>query len=289
VNRRVVESLVKCGAFDGLHPNRAAVWAALDVSLEAGAAVQRDREIGQGSLFGGGGAGASAGVAPQLPDTPPWTERERLAGEKEVLGFYVTGHPLGPFVTQLQRYCDTTASQLEGKDGRVVRVGGLATAVREIRTQKSNKLMGFATLEDSEGAFDLVLFPDVWAQFGSAVKRHHEQVEAGQAEPLLVTGTLEGGETPKVLVRDVVEFARAEERLAAQLHLRILATEATRDRIEALKKLLAEHPGQCSVVLHVLIPGESETLLESGSVRPVDGLLRDIDALFGRGVTNLAF
>jgi len=290
VNRRVVESLAKCGAFDRLHENRAAVWAALDAALEAGAATQRDREIGQASLFGvPGEAGAAAtGAGPQLADTPPWTERERLAAEKEVLGFYVTGHPLGPFAAQLQRYCDTTGSQTEGKEGREVRIGGLVTALREIRTQKG-KLMGFATLEDLEGAFELVLFPDVWAQFGSTIRRHHEKAEAGGAEPLLVTGTLEGGETPKVLARDVVEFEKAEERLASQLHLRILAGEATRDRMLALKKLLAEHPGECGVMVHVLIPGESETVLEAGGVRPLESLLRDVDALFGRTVTHLQF
>jgi DNA polymerase-3 subunit alpha len=286
VNRRVVESLVKCGAFDGLHANRAAVWAALDVALETGAATQRDREIGQGSLFGAGPAATAA--APQLADTPPWTERERLAGEKEVLGFYVTGHPLGAFAGPLQRYCDTTASQTEGKAGREVRVGGLVTALREIRTQKG-KPMGFATLEDLEGAFELVIFPDGWAQFGAAVKRHHEKVDSGSAEPLLVTGTLEAGDTPKVLVREIVEFERAEERLASQLHLRIVAGDATRDRMLALKKLLAEYAGECTVIVHILIPGESETVLEAGSVRPVDALLRDVDALFGRPVTGLAF
>jgi hypothetical protein len=90
-------------------------------------------------------------------------------------------------------------------------------------------------------------------------------------------------------VRDVVELERAEERLASQLHLRILAAEATRDRMTALKKLLAEAPGECTVVVHISIPGESETLLEAGSVRPVDSLLRDVDALFGRGVTGLRF
>ena len=93
VNRRVVESLVKCGAYDSLHANRAAVWNALDAALEQGAAAQRDREIGQESLFGG--AARRGGGSPQeLPDAPAWTEAERLSNEKEVLGFYVTGHPL---------------------------------------------------------------------------------------------------------------------------------------------------------------------------------------------------
>ena len=92
VNRRVVESLVKCGAFDSLHPNRNAVWSGLDVALEAGAAQQRDREIGQESLFGGPAGRARAD--PVAARRAVWTDRQRLEYENEVLGFYVTGHPL---------------------------------------------------------------------------------------------------------------------------------------------------------------------------------------------------
>ena len=292
VNRKVVESLVRCGAFDSLHPNRAAAWAALDAALEAGAAAQRDREIGQSSLFGGfgesGGAGTSPGIATPaaLPDAPAWTERERLAHEKEVLGFYVTGHPLGPFAAQLSRVCNATASQLEGREGREVRVGGIITALREIRTQKG-KLMAFATLEDLEGAFELVLFSDVWAQSAALLKRNAAEAEAGTATPVVVTGTLEGGETPKILAADVVEIDKAPERLASRLELRIVAADATRDRLAALRDLLASQPGDCAVFLHVVIPGESETVLEIGAVRPADALVADIDKLFGRGVATV--
>ncbi len=285
VNRRVVESLVKCGAFDELHASRAAAWAGLDVALETGAAAQRDREIGQASLFGGGTANER--LEPTLPDVAPWTDRERLAYEKEVLGFYVTGHPLSPYASQLARFADTTAATAEGKDGRDVRVGGVVTSLRETRTQKG-KLMGFGTLEDLEGPFDLVLFPDVWGQVASLLRRAVQQGESGGVTPLLVSGTLEGGESPKILVRQVVELEGAEEKLSSQLKLRIVESEATRDRLTALKALLAAHPGSCAVQLHLLIPGESETILAFGSgVRPSPGLLEDVDALFGRPVTEL--
>ena len=96
VNRRVVESLVKCGAFDSCTTNRAAVWAGAGRrARESGAASQRDREIGQESLFGGAIGRRRLRRRPRLPEAPAWTDRERLEHEKEVLGFYVTGHPLG--------------------------------------------------------------------------------------------------------------------------------------------------------------------------------------------------
>ena len=141
VNRRVVESLVKCGAFNSLHENRSAVWAGLDVALEAGASAQRDREIGQESLFAGLGDGALA--EPALPDSPEWTERQRLEGEKEVLGFYVSGHPLSSVARRLERFVDTKSAGTENKQGREVRVGGILTALRETRTRRGGSLMGF--------------------------------------------------------------------------------------------------------------------------------------------------
>ena len=151
VNRRVVESLVKCGAFDSLHPNRAAVWAALDAALEAGAAAQRDREIGQASLFGSAATAARARArAARARRRGPTAQR--LEYEKEVLGFYVTGHPLGAVRPQLARFADTRVDDTEGQGGpRRARRAGSLTALRETRTRRGS-LMAFGTLEDLEGA-----------------------------------------------------------------------------------------------------------------------------------------
>ncbi len=287
VNRRVVESLVKCGAFDSLHPSRAAVWGALPGALDAGAAAQRDRELGQGSLFGTGEQ--VAGPDPTLPDLPPWTDRERLSNEREVLGFYVTGHPLGASEAPLRRFATVTATTTEGREGREVRAGGLLAALRELRTRKGG-VMAFGTLEDLEGAFELTIFPEPYARFGALLKRCLAGAEAGDPVPVLVTGTLEAGEPPKLIVRDVIALADAEEKLASKLRLRVVANEATRDRLTALRGVLSAYPGECSVTLHVTIPGESETVLalgDPGGVRPVPDLLREVDALFGRPVTDL--
>jgi DNA polymerase-3 subunit alpha len=286
VNRRVVESLVKCGAFDSLHPNRNAVWSGLDVALEAGAAQQRDREIGQENLFGG--AGSAPTPAPSLPDAPVWTDRQRLEYENEVLGFYVTGHPLAAVVPKLRRFTDVTADAVEGRDGREVCAGGLISSLRETRTRRG-ALMAFATLEDVSGVFDLVVFSEPFAQYGSLLR----SAAAGDSEegpkPLLVTGTLEASEPPKILVRTVVDLDRAEEKLSTQMRVRLTAEEATRDHLTALKGVLERHPGECEVVLQILIPGESETclLLPGLEVRPNDDLRNEVNGLFGRIVTEL--
>jgi len=287
VNRRVVESLVKCGAFDDLHANRASVWGALDAALESGASMQRDREIGQESLFGG--LGGEDAPEPAVVEAPPWTDRQRLEYEKEVLGFYVTGHPLSAVSRELERFADTTASTAEEKDGRDVRAGGLITAFRETRTRRGS-LMAFATLEDLEGSFDLVIFAEPYAQYGSLIKQAKEGDGESGPRPLLVSGTLEMGDPPKILVREVLELERAEEKLATRLCVKIRSEEATEDRLTALRTLLERRPGDCAVTLHVVIPDRSETVLAVNGVRgvrPDAGLRRDLDALFGRSVTDL--
>jgi len=288
VNRRVVESLVKCGAFDSLHANRAAVWASLDAALERGAAAQRDREIGQTSLFGGPAARSAADL-PRLAEVAPWTERERLGYEKELLGFYVTGHPLAAVAPELGRFADVRASSVEGRDGREVRAGGLLTQLRETRT-RGGQTMAFGTLEDLEGSFDLVVFGEPYGRLRALLKRAIEPDAGSPPLPILVTGKLELGEPPKILVRDAVALDQAEERLATRLHVAVLAEEATRDRLLGLRRALGAHRGDCPVLLHVRLPGESETVIalpESWAVEPGDALLRELDGLFGRRVAEL--
>jgi DNA polymerase-3 subunit alpha len=288
VNRRVVESLVKCGAFDSLHDSRAAVWTSLDVALEAGASAQRDREAGQESLFGG--IEGSGGTEPTLADAPEWTERQRLEYEKEVLGFYVTGHPLSAVSGRLERFTDTTSGRTEGKDGREVRVGGILTAFRETRTRRGS-LMSFGTLEDVEGKFDLVIFAEPHAQYGSLLRQASAQEGGDGPVPLLVSGKLEAGDPPKIIVAEVLELSRADERLASHLELKVRDDEATPDRLTALRGLLERHAGECQVALRVVIPGESETLISLPrlGVRPSPGLLEDLVGLFGRNVSELRF
>jgi DNA polymerase-3 subunit alpha len=285
VNRRVVESLVRCGAFDSLHPNRAAVWAALDAALETGAAAQRDRDIGQSQLFGGPAGARGAAV---LPDAPPWTEQERLSHEKEVLGFYVTGHPLDAWAAELARFTDASATTAADRVGREVRVGGLLTLLRETRTRRG-ATMAFGTIEDLAGSVELVIFAEPFARLRPLLKEAHSPPPGQAPVPLVVAGSLEGGDPPKLLVRDAFRLTDAAERLSAQVRVRILDREATRDRLLALRQVLDAHRGDCGLFVHLVIPGESETVvaLPGGrGVDPTDGLLRAIDGLFGRPVAD---
>ena len=290
VNRRVVESLVKCGAFDSQHANRAAVWNALDAALESGAAAQRDREIGQESLFGDGAGVGSA--QRELAEAPAWTEAERLANEKEVLGFYVTGHPLEAHAAALSRFTDVSAVTAAERVGREVRAGGVITALRETRTRRG-QTMAFATLEDATGSFELVIFSEPFGVHRALLKRALESASqaGGGVLPLVVSGSLESADPPRMIAREVFSLAEAEEKLAARVTIRLLAADSTRDRMQALKSVLGKHGGDCAVTLHVTIPGESETVMalpDTLAVTPTEVLVRDVNALFGRDVAEVA-
>jgi DNA polymerase-3 subunit alpha len=289
VNRRVVEALVKCGAFDTLHEDRASVWASVDAGLERAAADQRDRAVGQENLFGGMDMqDAHSGL--ELTPAVPWSDRETLAHEKELLGFYVSGHPLGEVTALLSRFCDCTGSNWESKVQREVRVGGLLTTIRETRT-KRGKRMAFATLEDLEGSFELVIFSEAFEMNVALWMTAKNGDEGSGPVPLLVSGTLEDGDTPKILVRNVIPLSQAEEKLTGTLRVKMIEKDISKDRLEALVKVLANHPGECPVVIYILIPGESETTVSVGAVRGVRAtpeMCRDVDALFGHKVTELS-
>jgi len=281
---------VKCGAFESQHASRASAWASLDAALERGASTQRDKAIGQENLFGSLDT-TSGGDAPKLIEAPEWTDRERLAHEKELLGFYVTGHPLAAVSKELARYTDTTASSVEGKAGREVRIGGLLVGLRETRTKRGAR-MAFGQLEDLEGGFELVIFSDPFNQHFELLKAAVDGDEGQGPIPLILTGTLEAGESeeaPKLLVRDVMRLSDAEETLSARLRIAVLETDITQDRMLALRDVLRKSPGDCEVVVNVTIPGESVTVMALGEqrgVRVCDELCREVNALFGRPVAD---
>ena len=156
VNKRVVESLIKCGAFDYTKAARAALLAAMDTAMEMASSRQRDKRSGQSRLFD---LLSDDGIdAPELPDVSEWAERQLLAYEKESLGFYITGHPLAQYEEMLAQYATTdTAGLGEVKDKQEVRLGGVVAKLKEIATRRGDR-MGFVTFEDLKGQTELIVF-----------------------------------------------------------------------------------------------------------------------------------
>jgi DNA polymerase-3 subunit alpha len=262
------------------------VAASLDSALEGGASAQRDREIGQENLFGSS-LETSVGIS-DLPDVPSWSESERLSGEKEVLGFYVSGHPLEGVVDKLAKVTNVRSGTSGERIGRDARAGGLLTSLRETRTRRG-ATMAFGTLEDLDGLFELVIFAEPYKHLRPLLKSAAE-LSNGRVIPLVLEGTLEAGDPPKLLVREGWELDKAEEFLAKALKIRLPVADITQDRLLALRAVFEQYRGDCSVLVHVVIPGESETVLALPDVSGVNAsieLCRAVDGLFGRPVAEL--
>jgi len=282
VNRRVIESLIKCGAFDSAKARRSQMAAALESAMELGQKIQKERASSQVSLFGeaevvaGNGNGSGS-----LPDIPEWREKELLAFEKESLGFYITGHPLDRYASDIRKFSTAdTSSLMDRADRSEVRICGVVASLTEKITKKGDR-MAFALLEDQQGSVEVMVFPDVYAKCSAYLKGE---------EPLLVTGTVEKGEEScKVKAVEITVLGSLKEIHSRRVSFTLKASEVRREQLQSLKEILARHRGDCPACLQVIIPETCRTIIKlpaACSVRASDELSLEAEGLFGYNVTT---
>jgi DNA polymerase-3 subunit alpha len=253
VNRRVVESLIKCGAFDATGLRRAQLMAVLEAALDHGQRVQKEKCGPQLALFGDA-ACAGAVNLPAVPDVPEWDERQRLAFEKESLGFYFSGHPLTRFAELLGKFTNADALSIkEAPDGAAVRIGGLVRGVKTIKTKKGD-LMGFVTIEDLQGAIEVTLFSRLYAAAGDLLAEDAAVLVQGQVQ--------KDEQSVKLVAETIVPLAKAEETWTASVHLRVDLSRTDRARLVGLKEVLEKYPGTCKTYLHLRTPDRTEAVFE---------------------------
>jgi DNA polymerase-3 subunit alpha len=248
LNKRVIESLIKAGAFDSLGARRSQHMAALDRVMELGQKRQREALSGQHGLFMG-----DADLAPpaplELPEVADWPEAERLAGEKEVLGFYVTGHPLEKYMGWLATITRHNSSSLEDlAHESPVTLGGILTGLR-VRPSKKGDLWASAMLEDNRGSVELLVFPQAYQQLQGVLKRD---------AALLIKGRVrhEENQRTKVVVSEARPLEAAVNGPKSRLRIRVNLAEASEGLAAELADLLAAHPGNSLVILELTRPGD---------------------------------
>ncbi|MBI1941666.1 MAG: DNA polymerase III subunit alpha, partial [Acidobacteria bacterium] len=248
LNKRVVESLIKAGALDSLGARRSQMTAGLDRAMEFGQKRQREASSGQHGLFVGEAEPVQTGKF-ELPDIPDWPETERLAGEKEVLGFYVTGHPLEKYRDRLAALTRHDSSSLESLDNESpVTVAGILATLRS-RPSRKGDLWASGTLEDMRGTIELLVFPKALEQLRGVLK-----VEAA----LLIKGRVRHEENarPKVVVNEARPLDQEVNGAKRELLVRVNLEEATEELAEELEKLLAAYPGENPVVFELTRRGD---------------------------------
>jgi len=285
VNRRVIESFIKSGSFDGTDARRAALYAAIDPAMESGQKRQRDRESGQTSLFGGPEAAvAASGGSERVADAPPWSEAERLAFEKESLGFFISGHPLERHRAELAQWASATTGTLAQQAAAgEVSVGGLVTALRLIKTKKGDRMASFV-LEDLEGSVETLVFPETYKKAGSRLADDQVVIVKGRAE-------VQDDGKARLLATDVMALDQAK--LADARHVTIRVPLGVWDRVkgERLRDILGAHRGDCPVTLEIVRPGSWSAALAPSAyyrVRPDAVLRNEVEALLGPGALVLA-
>ncbi len=262
VNRRVLESLVAAGACDSLGGERAALFAAAGRALEQAALLHRERESGQSSLFGGGES-AVAVVSPALPLVEPWTSREKSAREKEVLGFYVSEHPLVPLRDDLQKIAShPVAEAAELEDGAEVRLVGLIGEVKALTT-RAGKRMAVVGLEDLSGRIECTVFPEAYEAARELLVSDTLVVIGGRIES--------GDRGVKVMVSDVKPWDTARAIYRPSLHLEVRAEDLSPAWLEGVDEILSSHPGDAEVYLHIVLPDRSRHASRSRRYRVSDG------------------
>ncbi|UCF29883.1 MAG: DNA polymerase III subunit alpha [bacterium] len=280
VNRRVIESLIKSGAFDGFGGHRAQNLAALDGAIERGQKVQKDRANGQISMFD---SAMEADPSHLLPEVEPWSEHLRLSYEKDSLGFYISGHPLDKYRADLDRYITTDLGKLgELAEGQEVRVAGIKQSVKEISTKKGDR-MAFLTLEDLHGNAELVIFSDVFKESTAIL---------ASDQPILVKGVVDSnGEKPKIKVQEIDLLEEYRKKVTEVVQINLSTLGLSRDDLDVLRSILLRHRGDCRVKIRLTIPTKSETIIRVGDDLRVDTseeMVNEVEGRFGHGSVTFA-
>jgi len=290
INKKVIEALVKSGAFDFEGVPRWQLFAGIDAALAAGSAAQADRQSGQASLFGT--TDTSAETKPRYPQVgdpigemrvEEWPERVRLASEKEALGFYITGHPLQGYEKEVRRYASLTASQVAAKrQGDKAAVVGVVNQVREKSNKEKGTRFGFFSLEDLTGTVEVVCWGSRPAQGGRPAQRGWADWEAmvKSDEPILVHGevriNMRDEENPRaeITATEIELLSQVRSQKTSEVSLRIDAERLGAEVAAQLKGLLARFPGGCPVSVRAVIPEQTETTLKvPQKVVPSDELI----------------
>jgi len=283
LNKRMLESLVKSGALDSLGWKRSQCLAMIDAAIEHGQKVRRDRESGQKGLFADLGPGHSALADPVPPDMPEWETEQRLAFEKETIGFYVSGHPLDRFSSEVSRFSRKSIADLIGEGNSVeCRIAGILTDAR-IRRTKKGELMAVFTLEDLTGAVETVVFPNSYPKFEPYMSADF---------PLLVSGRLEVEDenSRKLIASDLQPLSGITERSARTLRIRASISNLTPDSATLLHRLLEKNRGETGVEVELYHPCDFRVNIQSADfvkVRSSPELIQQIENICGSGSVDV--
>lgn len=276
INRRTFESLIKSGAFDSLGANRAQLMGAIEDLLTYSSMKQKSSPEGQSTLF----ALSDSISAPDLPNVEEWSEKEKLRAEMDVLGFYVTGHPMAKYAGEIKKYTNMDTELIsEIKERREVSIAGVVRSLSVKHTKNGSGIFGNLVLEDMKGSVEIVIFNDLL--------RKSLPILEEKAEPVIVKGTVEPSEE-RVRLRATDILSLRERRNGSTIHISLTKESATKDSLLKLKKIVEAYPGKSLIRLHLETDcGEAVIELGDFGVDIRDEFVDAVGRLFGNKVLRL--
>jgi len=271
VNRRVIESLIKCGAFDFSKIHRSQMLTALGDLLEQSQSAQRKKGEPQLSML----LDNSREFKEDYPDVDEFPENQLIAFEKETIGFYISRHPLSRYEEEIKKHTDVDTSDLTKlQNGAEVKICGLVSGLKEIVTKKGDR-MGFLTLEDMKGFVEVILFPEVFKAALPCLRG---------GDPLVVKGTLDlSEEHTKIKATGVQSLPELSSSSTKPVRLKIPVASLTPSQLADLKEVILANRGSAKVFLHFMDGTNRETVValsDEYTVDPTQRFKRDIQDLF---------
>jgi DNA polymerase-3 subunit alpha len=272
VNKKVLEGLVKAGAFDSLGVTRAAAMASVSDLLNG--TGRSARNANQVSMFGDDAAGDE-------PAGAEWEETELLKNEKDALGFYITGHPLTKYDTVLSRLKARKTGDLEhATDKSEVLIGGILRAVRKKNVKSSGELMAYVTLEDDEGSVEVIVFPSLYKAVYELLKKD---------AIVLVKGSIDKDEKGvRVRGLEISNLEDAGRKSVKRMEISLRETADSRNSLQNIRSLVTEYPGDCQLYLRIT-SSKSHTLIATGiSIKPDTALVNRLETMIGKGAITVS-
>ena len=280
VNKRVLEALIKCGAMDGFGMHRARLFNAIDFALSRAAEKLREKASGQSNLFDMLGAADAGSADPNgLPDCPAWLEKENLTYERELLGIYMTGHPLTRYrriIKDLQTF--SLAKVADAPDNKDIRVAGMAASVAKRISKQTKEPWAVLVLDDGETNIEVLVFSEAFKKFEGACIPD---------TPVLVCGCLsKRDEQPKIIAREVYPLLDAPRHFGEKVVAAIKVSDGQAlKRVDGLRQLVDKYPGTTPLLVCLIYPDKRKVLVQPSralTIDPSPDFITEAESLLGR-------
>ena len=280
VNKRTLEGLVLAGAFDSINNCRAILFAVIEDALDFGHKAQNSKLNSENSLFGD--LEEVKFTEPEMPKVPLWSQKEKLAREREVIGFYVTGHPLRKYELEYNSFTTIQLGETEVlEETDSVRACGVITALKT-KIDKSGRTMAFFTLDDFGGSCECLMFAKIYELYGKFIK---------EEECIFINGKPESsGDAIKIHINEVVPLSEARAKFAQSVKIKVDKQKNTPENFIELRNILSKNKGNLPLYVHLANNGSKERLffLKDFKVQLSDAFIESVNNLFGENSVMLA-